>query len=124
VVTCRTFGDFDIGGGGFLVQGHDANLTSLDFFATISGEAWMEVSGYQYRNDNGPYSIEGQSSVHRGYGVPNQVALLVRGGQFTFYVNGQFALGYQDASLAGGQVELYASGDEVAFNDYAVYPLN
>jgi hypothetical protein len=46
-VTGRISGDFDLGGRGFLVQGHDANLTTLDSFENVTGGAWMEISGNQ-----------------------------------------------------------------------------
>ena len=44
-VTGKVYGDGGYGGAGFVLQGHDPNLMTVEFFETPQGEAWMEVSG-------------------------------------------------------------------------------
>ncbi len=65
------------------------------------------------------------SAIHRGFGVANRIAVLMNGSDFAFYVNGQYAAGYHDDALKGGEVCLYLdiSSDSGDFSNFAVYPL-
>ncbi len=62
--------------------------------------------------------------IHDGVGGLNRLAVLVRGGDITFFINGHYAARYHDDSFAGGYVGLTlgGQGETASFTDLTIYP--
>jgi hypothetical protein len=111
---------------GFAIAGPNNSTPLLTFRVTPDGSWWIErPSEMETYGANNSVRIGDLSAIHRGFGVSNQIAVLMNGADFTFYVNGHYAAGYHDDALNGGEIGLYLditseSGD---FSNFAVYPL-
>jgi hypothetical protein len=125
-VSGRTGGTFDLGGVGLAISGQGITSPLLTFRVTPDGSWWIEslpkLETYEGHNF---VRIGHMSAIHRGFGVENQIAVLINGPDFTFYVNGQYAVGYHDDALKGGEICLYldVTSDSGDFSNFAVYPL-
>jgi hypothetical protein len=124
-VSARTNSGYELGGVGLAIQGPQLLAPLLNFWIAPDGTWWLERLPPPRPASDGVVRLSDDSAIHRGFGVSNHIAVLVRGGEFTFYVNGQYATGYQDDALVGGQVGLYLDpiADSGSFSDFAVYPL-
>jgi hypothetical protein len=124
-VTGSTYGGDDLGGVGFTMLGPDNSLTTLRVRVTPSGECWLDRTRQLSSPSNDDLQIVRSGSIHGGFQVPNRIAMLVRGADYTFYVNGQYVAGIHDDALAGAEIALYTdeTSTESAFTDFAVYPL-
>src|SRR5579859_1017417 len=124
-VSGRTGGTFKLGGVGLAISGPSSSTPLLTFRVAPEGEWWIERLPPMEPYYKSHYvRIGDMSAIHPGFGVSNQIAVLINGADFTFYVNGQYATGYHDDALKGGEVCLYLeitseSGD---FSNFAVYP--
>ena len=123
-VTGRTGGDFDLGGVGFIVANSADSSDALSFRVTPSGEYWLDRYSPQNPDGYKTLAIVHDGAIHAGFETPNRIGVLVRGSQYTFYVNGQFATSYDDDALRGGIVALYVdeTSEQGTFLDVAVYP--
>ena len=124
-ITARTNGSFygttsDQGGPGFFIQNALNDARSMTFNITVDGEYWID----RFWDDSSVPTIGNDPAIAKGYGASNRLAMLIQGSQYTFYVNGHYAGGFNDGDLAGGAIGLYAGFDDVSFSDFAVYPLN
>jgi hypothetical protein len=124
-VTGRTGGAFDLGGVGLTISGPDVTTPLLTFRATPDGKWWIERESKLGAYDpHSFYDIGDMSAIHQGFEVANQIAVLINGSDFTFYINGQYATGYHDDALNGAAVGLYLdnTSDSGDFSNFAVYP--
>ena len=92
----------------------------MTFNITVDGEYWID----RFWDYSSVPTIGNDSAIAKGYGASNCLAMLIQGSQYTFYVNGHYAGGFNDGDLAGGAIGLYAGFDDVSFSGFAVYPLN
>ncbi|HEU4785252.1 MAG TPA: hypothetical protein VFS83_18080 [Ktedonobacterales bacterium] len=125
-VSGRTGGTFNLGGVGLAIAGPGSSTLLLTFRVAPDGSWWIErQSTLGIYEPNNFFRIGDLSAIHRGFGVTNQIAVLMDGADFTFYVNGQYAAGYHDDTLMGGAVCLYldSTSDSGDFSNFAVYPL-
>jgi hypothetical protein len=124
-VSGRTGGTFDLDGVGLAIAGPSRSSPLLTFLVTPAGSWWLEpMSKTEAYEANPSHRFGDMSAIHRGFGVSNDIAVLMNGSTFTFYVNGHYATSYHDDALKGGDVCLYLgvtteSGD---FSNFAVYP--
>jgi hypothetical protein len=125
-VSARTDAGFYLSGVGIAVRGPRFFDPLLALRVTPDGSWWLTRPSALYRFDDYKLiELENSAAIHKRLGSWNQIGVLVRGGQFTFYINGRYVTDYHDDALAGGTVGLYldATTDSGSFKDYAVYPL-
>ena len=125
-VSGRTRGTFDLGGVRLAISSPSSSVPLLTFRVAPTGDWWIErLSKMETYDAHNFFRIGDMSTIHRGFGVSNQIAVLISGSDFTFYVNGQYAAGYHDDALKGGEVCLYLdiTSDSGDFSNFAVYPV-
>ncbi|HEX8035624.1 MAG TPA: hypothetical protein VF510_17330, partial [Ktedonobacterales bacterium] len=125
-VSGRTGGKFRLGGVGLAISSPGRSTPLLTFRVAPDGSWWIERrSTLEIYEAHSFVRIGYMSAIHRGFGVSNHIAVLLNGPDFTFYVNGQYATGYHDDALKGGDVGLYldATSDSGDFSNFAVYPM-
>lgn len=63
-------------------------------------------------------------AIHQGDTAVNRLAVIMRGGDYTFFVNGQYVGSYHETQDTGDRVGLAAESDSmlVGFSDFAIYP--
>jgi hypothetical protein len=127
-VTGRTGSGFDLDGVGLAIAADDRSAPMLTFRVAPDGSWWLERFPTPQHDDpfNAFPRFQDTNTIHKGFGVANRIAALIRGSSVIFFINGHYATGYQDDALAGGRVGLFldagsTSGD---FNDFAIYPLD
>lgn len=122
----RTGGFDNLGGVGLAISGPGNSAPLLTFRVAPEGSWWLERFHTAEPYDLNAFTrFDDMSAIHKGFGVSNQIAVLMNGSDFTFYVNGRYATGYHDDALRGGQVCLYLDflSDSGDFSDFAVYPM-
>lgn len=139
VVTARTGAvvprdDYQFGGPGLAILGSGSGRNML-VFSIETTESWRwnldlvsSVNRYQDEPNSGSTIRLGNDhdeNIHKGVGAVNQIAVLMRGGDLTFYVNGHYAARYYDSALAGSPVGLTlgGQGETASFTDFAIYPV-
>ncbi|MDE3228435.1 MAG: hypothetical protein KGO05_01030, partial [Chloroflexota bacterium] len=63
-------------------------------------------------------------AIHQGDTAVNRLAVIMRGGDYTFFVNGQYVGSYHETQDTGDRIGLAAESDSmlVGFSDFAIYP--
>jgi hypothetical protein len=105
-ITMRQVADFDLSPAGLLFRADPSTHTALVVAITPSAE-WkllqftLGADGSLTHERELRYEgvIFGVGAIHRGPDATNQLAVLMRGSSYTFFVNGQFVGGYQANDL-------------------------
>jgi hypothetical protein len=124
---------FDLSGAGWAVVAPDGQTPTLEFWIDSRGGWWLERQAPDNRYDSSLYRLnrfDTSDAIHKGYGVANQLSVLKRGADFSFFVNGQYMTGAHDDRLVNARVGLYMypqlmpgeHGVIGRFQDFAVYP--
>jgi hypothetical protein len=132
-VTATITQGFDLGGAGWAVVAPDGQTPILEFQVDSRGGWWVERQSPDNRYDSSldrMTHLDTNGAIHKGYGAPNRLAILKRGADFAFFVNGQYMTGAHDDGLVNARVGLYMSpllmpgesGVIGTFRDLAVYP--
>ena len=137
VVTARTgavvpHDAYQFGGPGLAILGGGSGRNMLVFSIEATESWWWNLdlvsSVNRYQDVPNSGSIIGlghdhDENIHKGVGTINQIAVLVRGGDLTFYVNGHYVARYYDSALAGSPVGLTlgGQGETASFTDFAIY---
>lgn len=128
-VTLHTVGDFDLDEAGLVLRA-DPQTDQALYFTITSGGGWRLTRG-SMKQDSGPSNdlvYEGLFTsvlgIHTGNDVTNRLAVIMRGSDYTFFVNGRYIGSYHDNQIAGSRVGVYTDGtqDTSAFADFAIYP--
>jgi hypothetical protein len=136
VVTARTGAvlpndAYQFGGPGLAILGGGSGRNMLVFSIETTESWWWNldlvssVNRYQDEPNSGSMIQLGHDhdvNIHKGVGAINQIAILVRGGDLTFYVNGHYVARYYDSALAGCPVGLTlgGQGETASFTDFAI----
>jgi hypothetical protein len=131
-VNVRQLADFDLSSVGLLFRVSEREHTALAFVITANGN-WQLL---RFRLDeSGTLTNErdlrregifgGIRAIHQGQDTTNQLAVLMQGSSYTFFVNGQFVGGYEANGLPlSGQIGVYTDGlaSAVTFSDLLIVP--
>src|SRR5262249_22940497 len=132
-VTATISQGFELGGAGWAVVAPNGQTPALEFHVDPQGGWWVARQSADYRFDSSLYRqtrLDTNDAIHKGYGAPNRLAILKRGADFAFFVNGRYMTGAHDDRLANARVGLYMypqlmpgeTGVIGTFRDFAVYP--
>lgn len=128
-VTLHTVSDFDLAEAGLVLRGNFQTNQAL-YFSITPGGGWRLTRGRMHsgRGISTDLVYEGLFApvlgIHTGSDVTNRLAVIMRGPNYTFLVNGRYIGSYHDNQLTGNLVGLYTEGtqDTSAFTDFAIYP--
>lgn len=124
--------EYEFGGPGLAILGSGNGRNMLVFYINfdfyVDGSWQLDRISSVDRYSDIPNEGSGIRSAHdsdiqSGVGAVNRLAVLVRSGDFTFFINGHYAARYHDDSFAGGRVGLTLGGQEetASFTDLAIY---
>jgi hypothetical protein len=128
-VTLHTISDFDLNKAGLVLRANLQTNQAL-YFSITPGGGWRLTRG-SMNSDGGignDLVYEGLYApvlgIHTGSDVTNRLAVIMRGSNYTFLVNGRYIGSYHDNQITGNLVGLYTEGTQQtsAFADFAVYP--
>lgn len=128
-VTLHTVSDFDLDEAGLVLRANSQTNQAL-YFTITSGGGWRLTRG-SMNSDSGISNdlvYEGLFTpvlgIHTGSDVTNRLAVIMRGSNYTFFVNGRYIGSYHDNQITGNLVGLYTEGTQqtTAFTDFAIYP--
>ncbi|HEX6818881.1 MAG TPA: hypothetical protein VF120_10935, partial [Ktedonobacterales bacterium] len=133
-VTLRYTTDFDLNTAGLILRTDEASHTKLVFVITPSGEwhlyrlaldgqvnSWARENQLMYEGVLGPIG-----AIHQGLGATNQLAVLMRGNAYAFFINDQYVGCYRDdGGPTRGYVGMYVGsyGGIASFRDFGVFPV-
>jgi hypothetical protein len=129
-VTVHQVTDFDLSEAGLVVRADDGSPSFLVFAVTPKGDWRLE---WLRQSSDGEYVPETLmwdgvivpvGAVHRGNDATNRLAVIMRGGAYVFFINGQVVGTYQGAGPVATHVGVYSDGlsDSATFTNFAVYP--
>ena len=132
-VTATITQGFELGGAGWAVVAPEGQTPTVEFWIDSRGGWWVERQAPDNRYDTSLdrlTRLDTNDAIHKGYGAPNRLAILKRGADLAFFVNGQYMAGAHDDGLVNARVGLYMSpllmpgeyGVIGMFRDLAVYP--
>ncbi len=129
-VTARQIGTADADGVGLALRANEDGSDMVTFFVDSAGSWWL----WHYRAlDGNPdhewiYLDDGHSNaIHMGSGAVNRLLVVMRGGQYLCYVNGQFVDSYYDdkhETPQSGHMGVFLNDGtlEGVFSNFTVYP--
>ncbi len=128
-VTLHTVSDDDLDEAGLVLRANFQTNQAL-YFSITPGGGWRLTRGSMnsYSGIGNELVYEGLFSpvlgIHTGSDVTNRLAVIMRGSNYTFLVNGRYIGSYHDNQIAGNLVGLYTEGTQQtsAFMDFAIYP--
>jgi hypothetical protein len=109
-VTATSAQGFEVGGAGWAVVAPGGQTPTLEFTVDSRGGWWVERQAPDNRYDSSLdrlTRLDTHDAIHKGYGAPNRLAILKRGADMAFFVNGQYMTGAHDDGLVNARVGLY-----------------
>ncbi len=128
-VTLHTVSDFHLDEAGLVLRGNFQTNQAL-YFSVTPGGGWRLTRGHMHSKSGISTDLvyEGLFApvlgIHTGNDVTNRLAVIMRGPNYTFLVNGRYIGSYHDNQITGNLVGLYTEGTQQtsAFTDFAIYP--
>lgn len=129
-VTVHQATDFDLSEAGLVVRTDDASPSFLVFAVTPKGDWRLEWLRQSSDGDHVPETLMWDGvivpvgAVHRGNDAINRLAVIMRGGSYVLYINGQVVGTYQGGGPVAGHVGVYSDGlsQSAIFTNFAIYP--
>jgi uncharacterized protein YneR len=106
-----------------------ANSNTNFYLFRVGQDGYYDLFLYVDINGSNAKSLaQGFSStIHKGLNVPNNIAVLARGSNLSFYVNQQYVTSVNDTTYNSGAIGIFADDQlnptEVAFNNAEVWIL-
>jgi hypothetical protein len=127
-VTLHTVSEDDLDEAGLVLHA-DPQTDQALYFTITSGGGWRLTLGSMGSDSIGNELVYGGLftpvlGIHTGGDVTNRLAVIMRGSNYTFFVNGHYIGSYHDNQIVGHLVGVYTEGtqDTSAFADFAIYP--
>lgn len=131
-VTLHQVTAFYLASAGIVLRADTATHRALVFAISPDGEWKLQrftLSADGRMGEEGAKLIQAgfvisEGAIHQGRDTRNRLAVMMRGGSFAFFINGQYVASYHDTQDTGDRVGLYSDdlGDTTSFSDFALYP--